>query len=39
VDWLNEEAIEEILAEDLGLEALEAATVVIPEEAAKATVE
>lgn len=32
VDWLNEEAIEEILAEDLGLEALEAEAVVIPED-------
>ncbi|RWF91519.1 MAG: hypothetical protein EOQ45_25500 [Mesorhizobium sp.] len=37
VDWLNEEAMEEILAEDLGLEAPDAEAVTISEEAAEAT--
>ncbi|MEJ6846800.1 hypothetical protein V3589_11345 [Sinorhizobium fredii] len=38
VDWMNGEAIEEILAEDLGLEAPEAEAVSIAEEAVEATV-
>jgi hypothetical protein len=36
---MNAEAIEEVLAEDLGLEALEAEAVTIPEEAVEAAVE
>jgi len=39
VDWLNGEAMEEILAEDLGLEAPEADAMTIPEEAVEATAE
>lgn len=36
VDWLNAQAIGEVLAEDLGLKALEAEAVNIPEEAVEA---
>ena len=39
VNWLNVEAIEEVLAEDLGLDALEAEEVTIPEETVEAAVE
>lgn len=38
VDWLNEEAMEQILADDLGLEALEAEASTIPDETVDATV-
>lgn len=38
VDWLNGEAMEQILADDLGLEALEAEASTIPDETVDATV-
>ena len=39
VNWLNAEAIEKVLAEDLGLKALEAEVVTIPEGAVETAVE
>ena len=36
VDWLNREAIDEVLAEDLGLDESDTEAVAIPEAAANA---
>lgn len=37
VDWLNTAAVDVVLAKDVGLDAIEGADELIPEEAAKAT--